>query len=33
MGVAAALLRQHDIEVYAEDELPALMARIEELEA
>lgn len=33
MGVAAALLRQHGIEVYAEDELPALIARIEELEA
>ncbi|MEW7311364.1 DUF523 domain-containing protein [Buttiauxella gaviniae] len=32
MGVAAALLREHGIEVYAEDELPALIARIEELE-
>lgn len=32
MGVAAALLREHGIEVYAEDELPVLIARIEELE-
>ena len=32
VGVAAALLRQNGIEVYAESELPALIARIEELE-
>lgn len=32
MGVAAALLRQHGIEVYAESELTALMARVAELD-
>lgn len=32
MGVAAALLRQNGIEVYAEGELPALIARIEALD-
>ncbi len=32
MGVAAALLRQHGIEVYAEHQLPTLINRLEELE-
>ncbi|MCT4704152.1 DUF523 domain-containing protein [Enterobacteriaceae bacterium H20N1] len=31
-GVAAALLRQHGIEVYAGHQLPALISRIEEFE-
>ncbi|WP_435954155.1 DUF523 domain-containing protein [Dryocola sp. BD626] len=31
-GVAAALLRQHGIEVFAEHQLPALIRRIEELD-
>lgn len=32
MGVAAALLRQHGIEVYAETELVKLIARVDELD-
>ena len=32
MGVAAALLRQHGIEVYAETELVELIARVDELD-
>lgn len=32
MGVAAALLRQHGIEVYAETELVELIARLDELD-
>ncbi|WP_435930016.1 DUF523 domain-containing protein [Dryocola sp. BD613] len=32
VGVAAALLRQHGIEVFAEHQLPGLISRIEEFE-